>query len=108
MYFKAVVTDEEVKIRATRDIKDAMLAVTMICRNVNEIKGYSETDRAVFRKYVDDELAKLAFSDASALVAEEERLKELCENCKIDLDKKSLKKILEELGNLLDEVEDEE
>ncbi len=92
MYFNAIVTDEKVRIRATRDIKDAMLAVTMICHDVNGIKEYSESDRAVFRQFVTEELAKLAFSDETELDKEEERLKELCKNAKTKL-AKSLKKL---------------
>lgn len=106
MYFKATVTDEGTRIQATRDIKDAMMAVTMICHNVNGIEEYSESDRAVFREFVTEELAKLAFSNVDGLVEEEERLKALCKNAKPD--KKSLKGILKALGDLLDEVEDED
>lgn len=106
MYFKAIIDDGTTEISATRNIKDAMIAITMICHSVYGINGYSESDRAVFRKFVEEELAKLAFADPAELVGEEERLKELCKNAKPD--KKSLKEILKALGDLLDEVEDED
>ena len=111
MYFKAIIDDGVTKISATRNIKDAMMAVTMICHSVYGINDYSESDRAVFRKFVEEELAKLAFADPAELVGEEERLKELCKNAKPDKkspDKKSLKGILKALGDLLDKVEDED
>lgn len=106
MYFKAIIDDGTTEISATRNIKDAMIAVTMICHSVYGINDYSEIDRAVFRKFVEEELAKLAFADPAELVGEVERLKELCKNAKPD--KKSIKGILKALGDLLDEVEDED
>lgn len=105
MYFKAIVTDGDVRIQVTRNIKDAMMAVTMICHDINGIKEYSESDRAVFREFVKEELAKLAFVDVDGLIEEKERLKELCESAKPD--KKSLKEILKELSDLWDEDDDE-
>lgn len=111
MYFNAIINDGTTKISTTRNIKDAMMAVTMICHDVNEIKAYSESDRAVFRQFVTEDLAKLAFADEDELIREEEeRLKRLHENAKTKFttDKKSIKEILKALGELLNEDEDEE
>lgn len=82
----------------------------MICHDVNGIEEYSESERAVFREFVKEELAKLAFADMDGLIDEEERLRGLRENAKAKITngKKSLKEILKELGDLLDKVDEDE
>ena len=103
MYFKAIINDGTTEISATRNIKDAMMAVTMICHSVYEIKDYSKSDRIVFRKFVEEELAKLAFANNAGLIEEEKRLREnaMAKNA-------GLRKLLKELGDLLDKVGDKE
>ena len=70
----------------------------------DENKDYSKNDRAVFRQFVEEELAKMEFADVDELV------KELRDSAKakLNVDKKSLKEILKKLGDLLDEVEGED
>lgn len=95
--FKAMVTKDKCHIIGNKDISNMMLSVTMICRSIYECDQLSDSDRELFKDFVQDELGRITF------MSEEEIRKE---NKKMVEEKQALEKKLKDIlkGALTDDV----